>query len=98
MRVKYRLVKMVDEKQLEDTKAKSSQVDALQNQLGNMLTGVEKSLAVTCESIMGKMKQLEDKIQDMEKRYSELAKDAEQALKEAEKSEKGEDPNKLTKP
>lgn len=89
---------MVDEKQLEDTKAKSSQVDALQNQLGNMLTGVEKSLAVTCESIMGKMKQLEDKIQDMEKRYSELAKDAEQALKEAEKSEKGEDPNKLTKP
>lgn len=84
---------MVDDKEvdhLEATKQKSSQVDALQNQLGNMLSGVEKSLAVTCESIMGKMRQLEEKIQDMEKRYTELAKDAEQALKEAEISEKGE--------
>jgi chromosome segregation ATPase len=64
-------------------KQKSNQVDALQNQLGNILSGVEKSLAVTCESIMVKMKQLEDKIQDMEKKYTELAKDAEKSLKEA---------------
>lgn len=68
-------------------KQKSSQVDALQNQLGGILSGVEKSLAVTCESIMGKMKQLEDKIQDMEKRYTELAKDAEQTLKDVDKIE-----------
>lgn len=67
---------------LDAIKHKSSQVDQLQNQLGNILSGVEKSLAVTCESIMGKMKQLEDKIQDMEKRCTELAKDAEQTLKE----------------
>lgn len=72
---------------VEAVKQKSSQVDALQNQLGNILNGVEKSLAVTCESIMGKMKQLEDKIQEMEKRYTELAKDAEQTLKEADKED-----------
>ena len=65
-------------------------VDALQNQLGNILSGVEKSLAVTCESIMGKMKQLEDKIQDMEKRFTELAKDAEQTLKDVDKIEPAE--------
>lgn len=62
-------------------KQKATQVDAFQNHIGNVLSGVEKNLAVTCESIMGKMKQLEDKIQDMEKRYTELAKDAEQTLK-----------------
>lgn len=44
-------------------------------QLGNVLSGVERTLAFTCESILGKMKQLEDKIQDMEKRYDELVKD-----------------------
>lgn len=72
---------------LDAIKHKSSQVDALQNQLGNILSGVEKSLAVTCESIMGKMKQLEDKIQDMEKRCTELAKDAEQTLRDVDKIE-----------
>lgn len=67
---------------------KSTQSELLQNQLGNMLSGVERSLAVTCDSIMGKMKQMEDKIQDMEKRFAELAKDAEQALKESEAADK----------
>lgn len=81
---------MVDEKHqqhLEAAKGTSNQVDALQNQLGTMLSGVEKSLAVTCESIMGKMKQLEDKIEIMEQRYSELAKDAEKAIQEAERGQ-----------
>lgn len=76
--------------QAESVKQMSGEVDVLQNQLGSMLSGVEKSLAVTCESIMGKMKQLEDKIQDMEKRYEELTKDAEQALQEATSLDKAE--------
>ena len=71
------------EKELEAQKESSGHNDALQGQLGNILSGVERSLAVTCESIMGQMKKLEDKIQDMERRYSELAKDAEKALNEA---------------
>lgn len=76
---------MVDEKHqgLETKKEAPVQADAIQNQLGNMLSGVERSLEVTCETIMGKMKQLEEKIQDMEKRYSELSKEAEKGLKEA---------------
>lgn len=57
------------------------QSEVLQEQLGSVLTGVERTLAVTCESIMGKMKQLEDKIQDMEKRYTDLVKDIEGAGK-----------------
>ena len=79
---------MVDEQQpekIDSIKQGSGLVDAAQNQIGNMLSGVEKSLAITCESIMDKMKQLEDKIQTMENKYTELAADAEQALKEAEK-------------
>lgn len=72
---------MVKEDGKQEHQASSPQVEALQDQLGNVLSGVERSLAVACESIMDKMKQLEDKIQDMENRYSDLAKDAESALK-----------------
>lgn len=71
---------MVNEEQQDNQCGKTP---ALEGQLGNILSGVERSLAVTCETIMGKMKQLEDKIQDMEKRYTELVKDAESAIKEA---------------
>lgn len=61
----------------------TTQATALQGQLDNMLSGVERSLAVTCESIMDRMRQLEDKIQTMEKKYHEIAKEAESAIKEA---------------
>jgi len=67
---------------------KTERDSLLQSQLDNMLSGVEKSLAVTCDSIMAKMRQLEEKIQDMETRYKELTKEAEQALKEAETVDK----------
>lgn len=74
---------MVSDKQESDAnKASTEQAEVLQGQLHNMLSGVERSLAVTCENIMEKMKQLEDKMDDMEKRYHELAKDAEEVLKE----------------
>lgn len=67
---------------------KSGQVEALQSQLGTILNGVEKNLAVTCESITNKMKDLEAKIQNMEKRYTQLVHDAEQSLRESERVEK----------
>lgn len=56
------------------------------NQTAEILSGIERSLAVTCDSIMDKMRQLEDKIQSMENRYTELAKDAQRAIQDAEKS------------
>mgnify|MGYP000858909603 CR=1 FL=1 len=71
-----------------DQKESTMQATTLQGQLNNMLTGVERSLAVTCESIMEKMKQLEEKIQDMEKKYQDLSKGTQEALKQA--SEPGE--------
>lgn len=64
----------------------SIQSDAIQGQLGNMLSSVERTLAVTCDSIMDQMKQLEEKIQAMEKRYSELKKEADDNLKQATES------------
>lgn len=74
---------MVKEDEKQGEQANSPQVEALQNQLGNVLSGVERSLAVACGSIMDKMKQLEDKIQDMERRYKDLARDAEEAIKKS---------------
>lgn len=71
------------EQDLDAQKEASTQGDVLKGQLGNMLSSVEGTLAVTCDSIMGQMKQLEEKIQDMEKRYSELKKEAEDNLKQA---------------
>lgn len=79
------MVNQDESDQMEAIKQKSGQADALQNRLGNILNGMEKNLAVTCESIMDKMKHLEDKIQDMEKRYTQLVQDAEKSLKESEK-------------
>lgn len=69
---------MANEKDSQPSQAEKS----LQNQLTNVMSGVERTLEVTCESIMEKMRQLEDKIQDMEKRYTSLARDAENALNE----------------
>lgn len=76
---------MVNEKEQElgTNKEAPAQDDSLQGQIGTMLTGVERTLAVTCDSIMGQVKQLEEKIQDMERRYSELKKEAEDSLKQA---------------
>lgn len=76
---------MTNEKQQElgAQKEASTQSDALHSQLGTMLSSVERTLAVTCDSIMGQMKQLEEKIQDMEKRYSELKKEADDNLEQA---------------
>lgn len=55
--------------------------------LNNLLSGVERSLSVTCEAIMDKMKHLEERIQEMDDRFQELAKDAEKALQEAKLAE-----------
>lgn len=76
---------MVNEKQhlFDSSNGQTGQSAALEGQLNNMVSGVERSLLVTCETIMDKMKQLEDKMNDMEKKYVELAKDAEKALKES---------------
>lgn len=64
-------------KEAEEKQEDVGQSEVSQEQLGRVLNGVERTLAVTCESIMGKMKQLEDKIQDMEKKYTDLVKDIE---------------------
>lgn len=75
---------MVNDKQenVDEIKEIPIQAGALEGQL-HMISGVERSLAVTCESIIDKMKQLEQKMDDMEKRYVDLAKDAEKVLKES---------------
>lgn len=74
---------MLDEKEQAD-KSKTTSTEA-SNHTADLLTGIERSLSVTCDSIMDKMRQLEDKIQSMENRYTELAKDAQRAIQEAEK-------------
>lgn len=58
--------------------------DQLNVGLSNILSGVEKSLAATCEAIMDKMKHLEDRIQEIDDKFQELSKDADQALHEVE--------------
>lgn len=74
---------MLDDKEQSD---KSTVAKEVSDQAAMLLTGVDRTVAVACDSIMEKMRQLEEKIQSMEDRYTVLARDAQKAIQEAEKS------------
>lgn len=55
------------------------------------ISGVERTLSATCDAIMAKMRQLEDRLEEMDNRFKELSEYAEQTLNETKNSDDKED-------